>query len=51
MMVFSGASRFYISDLFLARDRFVKKEPANRFIGLPLYYIGQFLLAFSVGLL
>jgi uncharacterized membrane protein YhhN len=51
IMVFSGASCFYVSDLFVARDRFVKKEPANRFIGLPLYYVGQFLLAFSVGLL
>ena len=49
--VFLGASCFYISDLFVARDRFIKKKPINRFIGLPLYYSGQFLLAFSVGLL
>jgi len=47
--IFSGAVFFYISDLFVARDRFVKKAPINRFLGLPLYYTGQFLLAFSVG--
>jgi uncharacterized membrane protein YhhN len=49
MMIFAGACCFYISDIFVARDRFVKKEAFNRFIGLPLYYGGQFLLAFSVG--
>ena len=49
--IFSGAVFFYVSDLFVARDRFVKKAPINRFLGLPLYYTGQFLLAFSVGLL
>lgn len=30
-------------------DRFIKKQMLNRCIGLPLYYAGQFLLAFSVG--
>lgn len=49
VMVFAGASCFYVSDIFVARDRFVKKEPLNRLLGLPLYYAGQFLLAFSVG--
>jgi uncharacterized membrane protein YhhN len=51
IMVFVGAMSFYLSDIFVARDRFVKKEFMNRLIGLPLYYTGQFLLAFSVGLL
>jgi uncharacterized membrane protein YhhN len=51
IMVFVGAMSFYLSDIFVARDRFVKKEFLNRLIGLPLYYAGQFLLAFSVGLL
>jgi len=50
-MVFSGAFLFYISDVFVARDRFLKKEFFNRLVGLPLYYIGQFTLAFSVGFL
>lgn len=49
-MLFAGAVCFYISDVFVARERFVKAEFANRVLGLPLYYIGQFLIAFSVGL-
>jgi len=51
IMVFAGALSFYFSDIFVARDRFLKKEFLNRLIGLPMYYAGQFLLAFSVGLL
>ncbi|MBI4963129.1 MAG: lysoplasmalogenase [Desulfomonile tiedjei] len=46
-----GALCFYFSDVFVARDRFVKNQFANRLLGLPLYYAGQFLLAFSVGLI
>jgi uncharacterized membrane protein YhhN len=45
-----GALCFYISDIFVARDRFVKSQFLNRLVGLPLYYSGQFLIAFSVGL-
>ena len=48
--VFAGALLFYVSDVFVARHRFVKEEILNRFIGLPMYYAGQFLLAFSIGL-
>jgi len=51
LLVFIGAVSFYLSDLFVARDRFLKSEFTNRLIGLPMYYIGQFLLAFSVGLI
>ncbi|KPK29342.1 MAG: hypothetical protein AMK69_06930 [Nitrospira bacterium SG8_3] len=51
VMAFVGAVSFYFSDVFVARDRFLKKEFLNRLIGLPMYYAGQFLLAFSVGLL
>ncbi len=51
VIVFVGALSFYFSDVFVARDRFLKPEFLNRLIGLPLYYFGQFLLAFSVGLL
>ncbi|MBW2599304.1 MAG: lysoplasmalogenase [Deltaproteobacteria bacterium] len=51
IMIFAGAFLFYLSDLFVARNRFVKKEFSNRLAGLPLYYAGQFLLAFSVGFL
>jgi uncharacterized membrane protein YhhN len=51
LLVFVGAVSFYLSDLFVARDRFLKSEFTNRLIGLPIYYCGQFLLAFSVGIL
>ncbi|RLB17756.1 MAG: lysoplasmalogenase [Deltaproteobacteria bacterium] len=46
-----GAIIFYLSDLFVARDRFLTASFVNRLAGLPTYYTGQFLLAFSVGLL
>lgn len=48
-LVGGGAILFYLSDLFVARQQFVSKSYTNRAIGLPLYYVGQFLLAFSVG--
>lgn len=48
-LILSGGLLFYLSDLFVARNRFVKPGHINRFIGLPLYYAGQFLLAFSIG--
>jgi len=51
IVIFTGALLFYCSDIFVARDRFLKKEFLNRLIGLPVYYAGQFLLAFSVGLI
>lgn len=44
-----GALLFFASDLFVARQRFVGAKPANRLVGLPLYYAGQVLLALSVG--
>ena len=50
-LAFCGALLFYLSDLCVARDRFVKKESLNRIVGLPLYFGGQFLLAFSIGYL
>ncbi|MBM4327703.1 MAG: lysoplasmalogenase [Deltaproteobacteria bacterium] len=48
--IFVGALLFYLSDLFVARDRFVHRQFLNRLVGLPFYYAGQFLIAFSVGL-
>jgi len=48
-LVGGGAVLFYLSDLFVARQRFIKQAFSNRAMGLPFYYIGQFLLAFSVG--
>jgi len=49
-MVFAAALIFYISDLFVARHRFVRKEFINRAIGLPMYYTAQFMIAFSTGI-
>lgn len=49
--ILAGSFCFYFSDLFVARDKFIKEEYRNRLLGLPLYYTGQFLLAFSIGLL
>ena len=49
--VLSGALLFYFSDIFVARDRFKHRAFLNRLIGLPMYYLGQFMLAFSVGLI
>jgi len=44
-----GAGAFFISDLTVARDRFVQRSFANRMVGLPLYYGGQLLIASSLG--
>ncbi len=50
-LILAGALCFYFSDVFVARDKFIKQEYRNRLFGLPLYYAGQFMLAFSAGLL
>lgn len=43
-----GAAMFAVSDLSVARDRFVKHSFANEAWGLPLYFAAQVMLAFSV---
>lgn len=43
-----GAVFFYVSDIFVARERFVAPGKINAYLGLPLYYSGQVLLAVSV---
>jgi uncharacterized membrane protein YhhN len=45
--IIAGAALFYISDLFVARQRFVVSAHVNRVLGLPLYYTAQFLLALT----
>lgn len=40
-----GAVLFYISDLCVARERFVESGFVNKLVGLPTYYGGQLLLA------
>jgi len=42
-----GAAAFFGSDLAVARDRFVAPGLGNRLWGLPLYYLGQLLIASS----
>jgi uncharacterized membrane protein YhhN len=49
-LVATGAMLFYLSDITVARDRFIPGTGfTNRAVGLPLYYVAQFLLAFSIG--
>ncbi|MFH1086449.1 MAG: lysoplasmalogenase, partial [Chloroflexota bacterium] len=48
LLIGLGATCFYFSDIFVARNAFVKEGFANKAWGRPLYYLGQFLLAFSV---
>lgn len=45
----SGAGLFIVSDLAVARDKFVAPGFTNRLWGLPLYYGGQLLLAWAAG--
>ena len=48
--IIGGASLFAVSDLFVARQRFIQAELRNRVIGLPIYYVAQLLLAYSVSM-
>jgi uncharacterized membrane protein YhhN len=45
----AGAVLFYLSDLSVARDRFVKRQFVNRAWGLPAYYAAQILIAWAIG--
>lgn len=44
-----GAVGFYLSDLAVARQRFVRPGLSNRLWGLPLYFAAQFLFAWAAG--
>jgi uncharacterized membrane protein YhhN len=44
-----GATLFFLSDLAVARERFVEPGFENRLVGLPLYFGGQLLLASALG--
>lgn len=43
-----GASLFFVSDLAVARDKFVAKTVVNRMWGLPTYFAGQLLIAWTL---
>ena len=47
--VMTAAVAFYLSDVSVARDRFVAPGFANRIWGLPLYYAAQLLFALTTG--
>ncbi|MEY2667714.1 MAG: hypothetical protein RJA59_352 [Pseudomonadota bacterium] len=44
-----GALLFWLSDLTVAKRRFGPRSPLDRAVGWPLYFAGQYLLAFSLG--
>jgi uncharacterized membrane protein YhhN len=46
--LFAGAVLFAVSDVFVARQRFVHASYRNRQWGLPLYFLAQLILAASV---
>lgn len=43
-----GACLFYVSDISVARDRFVGRSFTNKAWGLPAYYGGQLLITWSL---
>ncbi len=45
----AGAVLFWLSDLAVARNRFVREAFVNRAVGLPVYYAAQLVLALVVG--
>jgi uncharacterized membrane protein YhhN len=47
-VILLGALCFYLSDISVARDRFIEYGFTNRLWGLPLYYGAQILLATSI---
>jgi uncharacterized membrane protein YhhN len=47
--ILAGALAFFVSDLSVARDRFVAPSFANRAWGLPLYYAAELSFAASTG--
>ena len=48
LLLLAGAVAFYASDLAVARQRFVAETFSNKLWGLPAYYAGQLLIAWSL---
>lgn len=48
VLVVVGAILFYLSDLGVARERFVERAFVNKLVGQPLYFAGQLVLALGV---
>jgi uncharacterized membrane protein YhhN len=47
-LVALGATAFAVSDISVARDRFVERSISNKAWGIPIYYFAQVLIAASV---
>lgn len=47
----AAAVLFYLSDLFVARDRFVSHSIINPLFGLPLYYAAQIWFGYNIAIL
>jgi len=48
VLIVIGAVAFYLSDICVARHRFVQPEFLNKLVGLPLYYVAQLILAATI---
>lgn len=48
LVLLTAAVLFFLSDLGVARQRFVAPDPLNRFLGLPLYFIAQWGFVFGM---
>jgi uncharacterized membrane protein YhhN len=46
-----AACMFVVSDISVARDRFINRSVSNKIWGIPLYYLAQVLFATSVWVL
>lgn len=49
-MITVAACMFAVSDISVARDRFIDHSITNKAWGIPLYYFAQLLFAISIGL-
>lgn len=47
-VLLAGAAAFALSDIAVARNRFVAPGPINRVWGLPLYFLSQLMIAWTV---
>ncbi|KPJ85660.1 hypothetical protein AMJ57_02175 [Parcubacteria bacterium SG8_24] len=45
----TAAGLFVGSDILVARDRFIRSQPVNGVIGLPMYYLAQLMFALAAG--
>ena len=48
LLLLLGALLFFVSDVAVAKSRFVKAQLVDRLWGLPAYYCGQLLIAWSL---